>query len=99
MTEPLSSLVVYWRMDGGLDKFKVPPLEDILKYPPYPAYVNLLAGNLEIGPDDNVSIWVPPEIYEPIGSGALEAELEKRLPSTPFNVVARINNFWPIHLP
>jgi hypothetical protein len=103
MTEPLSSLVVYWRMDGGLDKFKVPPLEDILKYPPYPAYVNLLAGNLEIGPDDNVSIWVPPEIYEPIGSGRWEgdpspfpylASVVKKLQAKGIKVVLSIFSHW-----
>jgi len=66
----LPSLVVYWRMDGGDDKFTVPPLEDILKYPPYPAYVNLLAGRLERFPETgNVGIYVPPEIVKPLKDG------------------------------
>ncbi|MBV8109499.1 MAG: hypothetical protein JO012_07010 [Hyphomicrobiales bacterium] len=72
MTDVLNSLVVYWLKDGGGDKFRVPPLEDILNLQPYPAYVNLMAGNLDIGADDNVTIWVPPEIYEPLGRGVLK---------------------------
>jgi Glycosyl hydrolases family 18 len=70
----LPSLVLYWLKDGGADNFKVPPLEDILNLQPYPAYVNLMAGNLERELDGNVSIWVPPEIYEPLGSGRWEGE-------------------------
>jgi hypothetical protein len=34
MTDVLNSLVVYWLMDGGIDKFLVPPLDDILKLQP-----------------------------------------------------------------
>src|SRR6516165_4187257 len=54
-----------------------------LKLRPYPAYVNLMAGNLdrEFGPDHNVAgpvtIFVPPEISGPLGAGvgrALQAQ-------------------------
>jgi hypothetical protein len=65
----LPSLVLYWLKDGGEDNYKVPPLEDILKHPPYPAYVNLFAGHLERFPDGNVGIYVPPEIVMPLKDG------------------------------
>jgi hypothetical protein len=71
----LKSLVVYWNKDGGDDKFLVPPLEDIIEsknHPllePYPAYVNLMGGNLGRGPDGTALIRVPREISHPLFAG------------------------------
>jgi hypothetical protein len=63
------SLVLYWLKDGGADKFTVPPLKDILAYPPYPAYVNLFAGNLSKKDDGSVGIDIASTIIEPLKAG------------------------------
>jgi hypothetical protein len=65
----LPSLVLYWLKDGGSDKFTVPPLKDILNYPPYPAYVNLFAANLIKHPNGIIGIDVAPTIIEPLKAG------------------------------
>jgi hypothetical protein len=65
----LSTLVLYWLKDGGSDNFRVPPLEDVLKYPPYPGYLNLFAANLIRYQDGSVGIDVPPTIAGPLNAG------------------------------
>jgi len=65
----LSSLVLYWLKDGGADKFVVPPLADVLKYPPYPAYLNLFAANLIKPPNGKVGVDMPSTISGPLNAG------------------------------
>jgi Glycosyl hydrolases family 18 len=83
----LSSLVLYWLKDGGVDEFTVPPLEDILAYPPYPAYVNLFAANLMKNQDGKVDIDVPATI-----AGPLKAGVGRRLKDHGIKVVLSILN-------
>jgi hypothetical protein len=85
----LPSLVLYWLKDGGEDNYKVPPLEDILNYSPYPAYVSLFAGHLERSPDGNVGIYVPPEIVTPLNDG-----VGKELQNEGIKVVLSIFSHW-----
>jgi hypothetical protein len=75
----LSTLVLYWLKDGGSDNFRVPPLEDVLKYPPYPGYLNLFAGNLIRYQDGRVGIDVPPTIAAPLKAGVGEALQKHRV--------------------
>src|SRR5215831_17542770 len=75
----LSTLVLYWLKDGGSDHFRVPPLEDVLKYPPYPGYLNLFAGNLIRYQDGRVGIDVPPTIAGPLKAGVGEALQKHRV--------------------
>ena len=77
MPSVLSSLVLYWLKDGGADKFAVPPLKDILGFPPFPGYVNLFAANLMKNQDGSVGIDMPATIAGPLQAGvgkALQAQ-------------------------
>jgi hypothetical protein len=63
------SLVLYWLKDGGSGKFPVPPLGDVLDYPPLPAYVNLFAANLITESDGSIGIDVSADIAAPLLAG------------------------------
>jgi Glycosyl hydrolases family 18 len=83
----LKSLVLYWYKDGGTDNFKVPSLEDILEYRPYPAYVNLFAARLIRDRNRHVGIDMPDTISRPLYAGVV-----RRLQDAGIKVVLSILN-------
>lgn len=67
------SLVLYWLMNGGSGNFPTVDLCDILNYEPLPAYVNLMATELNLDPVGRVHIDVPHDIKAPFEAGKIKA--------------------------